>query len=44
MFVKLPSNYQRVLSSLTEIIEREAWELLQLLEDPGRTEEKNAPA
>ena len=36
MPVKLPPNYQRVLSSLTEIIEREAWELLQLLENPGR--------
>ncbi len=36
MPVKLPPNYQRVFSSLTEIIEREAWELLQLLENPGR--------
>ncbi|MCD6201656.1 MAG: hypothetical protein J7K46_07600 [Bacteroidales bacterium] len=36
MPVKLPPNYLRVLSSLTEIVEREAWELLQLLENPGR--------
>ena len=36
MPLKLPPNYLRVLSSLTEIVEREAWELLQLLENPGR--------
>ena len=38
MSVLLPANYQRILSSLTEIMEREALELIRILENPEKEE------